>query len=649
MRRTASAALAAALLSTLLPPPPAGAAPVAAPPMGWNSRALGCSVSETSVRRAADALAPLAPLGYRYVIIDGCWQAQQRSGDALAPDPARFPGGIAALAAYVRGKGLKLGLSLSAGTRACSGGGPGSYGSEAADARQVREWGVEYVKYDWCSVPTADFPGQNVQQIAQALYPRMRQALGDSVAFAMNNEDGNTVPWLWGRDAGATTWRTNVHNRPIAGDYPNMVSLWETNQLRAEYAGPGSWADPDLIQAGLGGMTEAEQRTQFTLWAIGAAPLILQADPAKAPAAVIADPDVIAVNQDKLGVQGRLTRSDGWYHVITKPLENGDQAVALFNESDRAATISATLGPGHHRVEDLWTGAVATTRGALAAYVPAHGAVLYRVGERRDPAPPLVTLEVDPPSRLGEDRPSVLEPGRPGEIVTRLVNTGATGRLRDLEVTLGAPAGWRVTPRTPATARTLDGGEAFTVTWAVTPPAEGTGTHELVAEATSRDVRSTGSAVVTLARAPAPGRTHLSDLTWTAARNHFGPVEKDTSNGDRAAGDGRPLTIGGVTYAKGLGAHAPAEIEYYTGGRCTTLRFLAGIDDEVEAAGSARFEVWADGGRVAASGLLTGADPAAEITASVEGAHHVRLVATNGGDNAYSDHVDFADATITCR
>ncbi|GLW07772.1 hypothetical protein Misp01_29020 [Microtetraspora sp. NBRC 13810] len=126
--------------------------------------------------------------------------------------------------------------------------------------RADRGLGVDYLKYDWCSIPTADVPGQNVQQIAQTLYPPMRAALGDSVAFAMNNEDGSTVPWLWGREL-ATTWRTNLVTSPLADSYPGMVTAWENNMLRQEYAGPGSWNDPDLLQIGQGGMTDSTGRS----------------------------------------------------------------------------------------------------------------------------------------------------------------------------------------------------------------------------------------------------------------------------------------------------------------------------------------------------------------------------------------------------
>ncbi|WP_158088598.1 NPCBM/NEW2 domain-containing protein [Thermoactinospora rubra] len=646
MRATLAALAAALLLPPLLPLPAEAArtaAPpgVTAPPMGWSSRSLGCSVSEAAVRQAADRLAAaFSAYGYRYVIVDGCWLAPQRSGGALAADPARFPSGIPALAEYVHGKGLKLGLALSAGTKACAGGGPGSYGHEAADGAQVAAWGVDYVRYDWCNVPMADFPGKDSRAVAQTLYPLMRQALGDSIAFAMNNEDGNSVPWLWGAEL-ATTWRTNLVTRPIGDTYAGMVDIWEVNQLRAEHARPGSWADPDLLQAGRGGMTELEYRTQMTLWAVGAAPLILQS--LDAPPSVVADPEVIAVDQDPLGAMGRLVKTDGWYHVLAKPLQDGSQAIVLFNESDRAATLSWELPEGRYRVEDLWTGAVATTRGALAAHVPAHGAVMYRVGESREQAPPLVTVEVDP-SVPGDDRPSALEPGRENPIVTRVVNTGATATLRDVEVTLAVPEGWRARADGERATRRLAPGEDLTVTWAVTPPAGAEQkAYDLVADVRAGTGRWSGAAVVRVAAAPGPGTSYLSDLTWTNARNHLGPPKRDTSH------DGRPLTLDGVAYAKGLGAHAPADIEYYLARRCSTVEFVAGVDDEVGANGSVTFEVWADGERTARTGLITGAQPARKVTASVEGARYVRLVVANGGDNAYFDHADLADATVTCR
>jgi alpha-galactosidase len=666
-RRTAAAT--AVLLGMLAVPlasaAQTGTAPptVGAPPMGWNSRTLACTVSEAAVRNAADTLAGdgLAAAGYKYVIVDGCWLAKQRDPQGrLVADAIRFPGGIKALADYVHGKGLKLGLSHSAGTTACSGRGPGAYKHEAADGAQIAIWGVDYLKYDWCSIPTADFPGKNVQQIAQTLYPAMREALGDSVAFAMNNEDGSTVPWLWGKQV-ATSWRTNVVTKPLTDAYAHMVDVWETNMLRGEYAGPGSWNDADLLQAGRGGMTAREYQTQFSLWAVMASPLVAQADVAKLSGDIIGNTKVIAVDQDPLGLQGHYTSTNGWYHVIDKPLQNGDHAVVLFNESNRYATITATAArlrlpdAARYRVEDLWTGAVTLTKGDIGAAVPPHGVLMYRISAGGADAPPAVTFEVDPSSFLGNNRPTVLEPGKANRIITRAANTGGTDKLRKATVSLTVPGGWKAAAVTAAASpKNLATGDAFETTWEVTPPADAQlSTYQVGGEVTwDGGPKVTSGADVLLAKAPASGTTYLSDLPWTAMTNHLGPVERDRSNGDGGAGDGRPLTVQGTTYAKGLGAHALADIEFYAAGRCSTVEFFGGVDDEVDEPaakhGSVEFQVWADGERTARSGVVTGDQPAKKVTASVKGATYIRLVATNGVDNAYWDHADFADAKITC-
>ncbi|GAA5182579.1 NPCBM/NEW2 domain-containing protein [Rugosimonospora acidiphila] len=650
--------------------PAAGPPNISTPPMGWNSRSLGCNVSDISVRQAVNAMATLASAGYTYVIIDDCWEAKQRDGSGnLTADPTRFPAGMRPLIAYVHSKGLKFGLNLSAGTQTCTGAAPGSYSHEATDGALVKSWGVDYVKYDWCSIPTANFPGQTSEQIAQALYPSMRQALGDDIAFAMNNEDGNSVPWLWGSQL-ATTWRTNVVTKPIADNYTSMLTIWETNMLRGQYATPHSFTDPDLLEAGLGGMTATEYQTQFSLWAMDNAPLILQASPAKAPANIVANPQVIAVDQDKLGLHAEFVSTDGWYHVLSKPLANGDLAVVLYNESDRETTISTTATKlklpvaKQYRVQDLWTGAVSTTTGGLSAAVPAHGVAMYRIsaqGKGAAKAAPYLTYEVDPATVLGDNKPSTVQPGVHNHIVTRVTNTGGTEDATNVTLSLAAPAGWTVAPLTKPSTKKLAAGKTFTVTWNVTPPVGtaqqnwnltgavnygwGNGKKAQAAEVG-------GGAVVYLATAPDAGTSYLSDVPWSSAVNHLGPVEKDMSGGNAAAGDGLPITIGGVTYAKGLGTEAPAEVDYYAAGRCTSVQFYAGIDDEVDVPGvvhgSSDFQVWADGELVADTGVLTGGDAPKQVTADVTGAKYVRLIATNGGDNAFFDHADFADAKITC-
>lgn len=153
---------------------------------------------------------------------------------------------------------------------------------------------------------------------------------------------------------------------------------------------------------------------------------------------------------------------------------------------------------------------------------------------------------------------------------------------------------------------------------------------------------------VSVVVAPPSGVSYLGDLPWLSTTNGFGPVERNTSNGESAAGDGHPITLGGVVYAKGLGAHAPSAIEYYTGKRCRTVTADVGVDDEKGAKGTVAFEIWADGTKVASTGVLTNAMPAQPVSADVTGAQVVRLVVTDGGDGVDSDHADWADARLTC-
>jgi alpha-galactosidase len=646
------AVLAALVLSTGAASAQGGRSVEPGPPMGWSSRLLGCAVDERAVRQAAGALVStgLAAKGYRHVLVDDCWAAPERDAGQLIADPARFPAGMAARAEHLHGLGLALGLNLSAGTRMCTRG-PGSYGREAADAARLASWGVDLVKYDWCAVPLADFPGRTVDVVARELSGRMSAGLGRAITLSLNMEDGSTVPWTWAAEV-ATTWRTNVYNRPLADDYDAMVGVFEFNMLRGAHARPGGWNDPDVLRAGGGGMTAREYQTQLTLWAVMAAPLYATGALGPDTAALLGNPDVIAVDQDPRGAQGRFAATDGWHHVIAKPLAGGDVAVALFNESDRSALIETSarqvgLAPAaSYRVRDLWTGATARTTGAIVHSVPAHGAVLLRVGRSPASAAPLATVAVEAPPLIEEsDRLSILEPGWRAGVTTSVTNTGGTAPLRDVTLALAVPAGWTARPTGPVTPRRLAAGHRHAVTWRVTPP-PGTppGVYELTADGGAAGRATTE---VRVASAPGAGTAHLGDVPWTASRNHLGPVERDRSNGDAAAGDGRPITINGVRHERGLGVHAPSEVELYTGGRCTEVRAEVGVDDEVEG-GSVVFGIWADGELAARTGIVTGADAAVPLRADVSGAAVVRLVVTNGGDNAYFDHADWASATITC-
>src|SRR4051794_28186545 len=366
LRRTAFAAAAFALAAsgTVLSQTPASALEnglLRTPPMGfnnWNSTQCKADFNEAMIRGIADLFVSkgLKDVGYQYVNIDDCWALPDRDskGD-LVPDPARFPHGIKSLADYVHGKGLKFGIYTSAGTKTCNKAGfPGGLGHEQQDANLFASWGVDYLKYDNCN-------NQGVDAIQR--YTAMRDALaatGRPIVFSIC-EWGQSTPKVrtWGAGMG-NLWRTTGD---ISDNWSSMISRVHTNDDLAQYAGPGHWNDPDMLEVGNGGMTDTEYRTHFGLWAMMAAPLLIGSDLRKATPAtlrILGNREVIALDQDRLGAQATVVSSDGGHGVLRKPLAGGDVAVALFNESDvpgAIGTTAAAMGLPRqpaYRIRDLW-------------------------------------------------------------------------------------------------------------------------------------------------------------------------------------------------------------------------------------------------------------------------------------------------------
>jgi alpha-galactosidase len=211
-----------------------------------------------------------------------------------------------------------------------------------------------------------------------------------------------------------------------------------------------------------------------------------------------------------------------------------------------------------------------------------------------------------------------------------------------------------VRPTSATTATALATGRSLRTGWHLTAPAgTPTGSYGLTLQAHYRSpsgqrVTSTLPLTASVVLPPPSGTSYLSDLPWLSATSGWGPVERDTSNGESAAGDGNPLTVGGVTYAKGLGVHALSELSFYTGKACEKVTADVGVDDEKGAKGTVAFEIWADGTKAASTGVLTNAQPAQPVTADVSGAQVVRLVVSDGGDGVDSDHADWADARLSC-
>jgi alpha-galactosidase len=347
--------------------------------MGWNSwNHFACDVSAQLIKETADAMAKggMRDAGYQYVVIDDCWQVARDAAGRLVADSVRFPGGIKPLADYVHSKGLRFGIYTDAGRQTCQGR-PGTYGFEELDARTFAEWGVDYVKEDWCHAEGLDAPTQ---------YAKFRDALakaGRPIVFSIC-EWGSNRPWEWAPRTG-NLWRTTGD---IGDRWSSMIGILDLNAQYALAASPGAWNDPDMLEVGNGGMTDDEYRAHFSLWALMAAPLMAGNDlRAMAPATrdILLNKDIVAVDQDPLGKQGMLVQEPGLdLQVWSRPLADGSRAVVLLNRSVLQTVITASWRAfgirGPARVRDLWAHAdLGTFTGRFAATVPAHGVVMVRI------------------------------------------------------------------------------------------------------------------------------------------------------------------------------------------------------------------------------------------------------------------------------
>ncbi|KAI3880476.1 hypothetical protein MKW92_006148 [Papaver armeniacum] len=326
------------------------------PPMGWNSwNHFNCKIDEIIIRQTADALVStgLAKLGYEYVNLDDCWAESARDSEGnLVANKSTFPSGIKALADYVHSKGLKLGIYADSGRRTCTGTMPGSLNHEEQDARTFASWGIDYLKYDNCF-------NDDIKPTIR--YPIMSRALnqtGRPIFFSIC-EWGDMHPALWAGDWG-NSWRTT---NDISNSWISMLYTADMNEVYADYAKPGGWNDPDMLEVGNAGMKFSEYVVHFSIWAISKAPLLLGCDIRNTTTetmVIIGNKEVIDVNQDLLGKQAKKVRMQGQRMIWAGPL-SGNKVVVLFvNQSPRPTSMTAhwdDIGiPNNTVVEarDLW-------------------------------------------------------------------------------------------------------------------------------------------------------------------------------------------------------------------------------------------------------------------------------------------------------
>ena len=377
------------------------------PQMGWNSwNKFGCDINEDLIRQTADKMQELglADYGYVYLNIDDCWHGSRDKSGFITEDENTFPNGMRSLTDYIHSKGLKAGIYSDAGTQTCACR-PGSLGHEYQDALVYANWGFDYLKYDWCN--TTDINPKGAYRV-------MRDALkaaGRPILFSIC-EWGSNQPWEWAGEIGHS-WRTtgdicasfkDVQHYDDLGNptwrAQGILSIIDQNEPLRKYAGPGHWNDPDMLEVG-NGMTVAEDRAHFTMWCMMAAPLLLGNDlntMTDETFAIITNRDVIAIDQDPLGIQGfRTAKNENGVEYWFKPLEGGDWAFCILNRSESEQKInvnwkkycltdelcgrSTSFDTIVYNMKDLWNSKAkpATTKKNLKTTVGVHDVIVYRL------------------------------------------------------------------------------------------------------------------------------------------------------------------------------------------------------------------------------------------------------------------------------
>ena len=363
----------------------------ATPPMGWNSwNHYAKEVSDPIVRAQADAMVSsgMRDAGYVYVNVDDTWEGERDAKGFIHPNN-KFPD-MKALADYVHSKGLKLGIYSSPGPKTCAKY-EGSYGHEEQDAQTYAEWGIDYLKYDLCSLrdmmKQAGSPEAAHKMMIDA-YVKMHNALlktGRPVVYSLC-QYGDDAVWKWGASVGGNLWRTTGD---ISDRYSRMTEIGFSQAGLAKYAGPGHWNDPDMLEVGNGGMKPDEYRMHMSLWALLAAPLLAGNDLTKMTPETISlltNHEVIAIDQDPGGIQGERVSAEGPVEVWARPLADGSKAVGLFNRHHLPMDVHVDFHQlgfnGRVKLHDVWGGSdLGTNEGEYHAVVPAHGVLLLRVSK----------------------------------------------------------------------------------------------------------------------------------------------------------------------------------------------------------------------------------------------------------------------------
>ncbi|MEV0715027.1 NPCBM/NEW2 domain-containing protein [Asanoa sp. NPDC050611] len=651
--------------------PTAGAEPLPQTPyMGWNTYyGLGGDPTEAEVKASADFLVSsgLRDAGYRYVWIDGNWAAptpRSAAGD-LTANPAQFPNGLPALVDYIHSKGLKAGIYTDAGPyipgRCGLGSGGGYY---QRDADQFAAWKFDAVKVDFLCGIAADLDPKTVYtEFANALRNNAsKRPMVFNLCNPVTSPDWGNYPetqqstYSWSYAPGiAQSWRTYT-DVGFQGDikFKDVLRNYDANARHPEVAGPGHFNDPDYLGPQLG-MTDEEFRTQMTLWSVAAAPLVIGSDLrtlSDASIRILSDPDVLAINQDRAGVQAVRVGPAGTTETWVKRLANGDRAVVLLNRGDSPQTVTADatrigLTGDRFTLKNAWTDQVTESAGTISAAVPAHGAALFRVGNARGvPGVPHVTAGIP----TLPDAAPIVAAGEQVRVEVAVRNDGSLPVFTPA-VRLTAPEGWAVRADSRAP-KSLAPGSSTTFAFTVTLAADATAGTSTLTATTAYDVIGRGrvtqttTAGVVVAPAAPDGEVVLSHHAWISATSGWMSPTVDAS-----VGGWSPISMLGHVYPTGIGVASPSTVRYYLGGACTRLAAIVGLDDAVRNVGpegaTSTFQVVGDGRVLFDSGVLT-RDDTRQVDVDLTGVRVLDLVVGDAGDGGYNDRANWAGLTASC-
>jgi len=375
------------------------------PPMGWNSwNVFQTNINEPLLKSMVDAYitSGMKDAGYIYFVLDDGWMGMERDANGqLIADPKKFPNGMKEFADYVHSKGLQFGIYNCAGTKTCAGY-PGTRGHEYEDARLYASWGVDYLKFDWCY---AD--GENAKEAYKTMSLALK-ASGRPIVFSLC-EWGSNRPWLWAKDDGQL-WRTTGDIGPSFEKNINkggwsalsVLNILDRQDSIRQYAGPGHWNDPDMLEVG-NGMTVNEDRAHFSIWCMLAAPLMsgnnLHSMSAQTKS-ILTNKDVIAIDQDPLGVECfKYAMSSDSLETLVRPLINGDLAVCFVNRMDKPQTIDfdwsahaindaisktgVDFTKSTYKLHDLWSKKdIGTTKKPFKQAIAPHDVVMLRLSKQ---------------------------------------------------------------------------------------------------------------------------------------------------------------------------------------------------------------------------------------------------------------------------